>query len=334
MGIEHSGSLRNQLNANFSQKESFWNNNLQTNADGLVVNAQGALKYDDYKELTDDVIKVREFPQVGAFYRSFTAAGLTRSMDIGKTVIDYKDMNSFGDATVSMDASNRESEQNNYDQRLVPLPIFHKDFSIPWRQTGFSYKESDGVMESQFRVMETRDKVLLLGDSSIKVNGDEMYGYTNHPGTIQKPAGISDWAVAANATKVYEELVALLSDLFVTGKVGGPNTVMLWVASDIYNNLQYKTSATKSNDLTVEQDIMNIAQIGGVNMHQDLPAGAILLVEMSPRTSDLAVASDVIALPWQRLNELEDMRFSIMAACTPRIKRDRNGDTGILYATK
>jgi hypothetical protein len=108
----------------------------------------------------------------------------------------------------------------------------------------------------------------------------------------------------------------------------------MWVASDVLTALQYKSSANKSNDLTVQQDLMNIAQLGSIQMHQNLPAGAVLLVEMSPRTSDLAVASDVIAMPWQRMNDLEDMRFSIMAACTPRIKRDRNGKTGILYATK
>ena len=135
------GVLRNQIVANHAGRQAFWNKNLITNDKGIVTNAQGALKYDEYKELTDDVIKTREFPQVGAFYRSFIGAGLSRPMDIGKTVIDYKDMNAFGDATVSMDAANRENEQNNYDQRLVPLPIFHKDFVIPWRQTGFSYKE-------------------------------------------------------------------------------------------------------------------------------------------------------------------------------------------------
>jgi len=328
------GDLRNQIVANHSQKDAFWNKHLINNSEGQVVNAQGALHYDDYKELTDDVVKVREFPQVGAFYRSFMGAGLSRPMAIGKTLIDYKDMNAFGEATTSMDAANRETEQNNYDQVLVPLPIFHKDFVIPWREEGFSYKESDGVMESQFRVMETRDKVLLLGESSIKVNGQELYGYTNHPATIQKPAGISDWADPTNATKVYEEAVSLFSDLFQTGKVGGANSVMMWVASDILTALQYKSSANKSNDLTLQQDLQNIAQLSGIEMHQDLPAGSVLLVEMSPRTSDIAVASDVIAMPWQRMNQLEDMRFSIMAACTPRIKRDRNGVTGILYATK
>lgn len=329
-----SKNYRNQLVANHHNKKANWAKIANVNKNQMVHNAVSGLQYDDFKELTDDVVKIREFETVGNFYRSFVGAGLTRSMDIGKTVIDYQNANDFGDATVSMDMANRETEQNNYNQVLVPLPIFHKDFTIPWRQTGFSYKESDGVMLSQFKVMETRDKVLLLGDSSIKVNGSELFGYTNHPATIQDPGGISDWSLQASATLIYDEMVGLISDLFEGAKVGSANSVQPWVASDILTNLQRKSSATKSNDLTVMQDLANISQLRGVQMHQDLPPGAVLLVEMSPRTSDLAIASDVIAMPWQRLNDAEDMRFTIMAACTPRIKQDRAGNTGILFATK
>ena len=82
------------------------------------------------------------------------------------------------------------------------------------------------------------------------------------------------------------------------------------------------------------EDIKRIAQIRDVMPHQDLPDGAWLFVEMAPRTSDIAVASDIVATPWQRMNPYEDLRFTIMAAATPRIKTDRNGVTGILYATK
>ena len=327
-------SLHNQLIANHSQRKATWGELVTTNAKGVVTNAIGALQYDDYKELTEDVVKVREYEFVGNFYRTLTSApGMSRTMPIGKTLIDYKDMNGFGEAETSMDAANRETEQNNYDQRIVPLPIFHKDFVIPWRQEGFSYKQSDGVSESMFRVMETRDKVLMLGDASISVNGTELFGYTNHPATI-KELGILDLADPTNATEAYNVFVTLTKRLYIDAKVSAPNSIAVFVATDVYSSLQYKSSDNKSNDLTIMQDIMNITGIRDVQPQQNLPDGAILMVELNPRSSDIAVASDVIALPWQRLNQIEDLRFTIMAACTPRIKTDRNGVTGILYATK
>lgn len=332
--ISYGSSLHNQLIANHTQREKTWGNIVSTNDKGVVTNALGALKYDDYKELTDEVVEVRKFESVGNFYRTLTGSpGMSRSMNIGKTLIDYKDMNSFGDATTSMDASNREAEQNNYDQRVVPLPIFHKDFLIPWRQEGFSYKQSDGVSESMFRVMETRDKVLINGAANINVNGTELYGYTNHPATI-KEAGILDLADPANATDAYNVFVTLTKRLFTDAKVAAPNSVAVFVANDVWASLQFKSSDTKSNDLTIAEDIARISQIRDVQPNQELPDGAILMVELNPRSSDIAVASDVIALPWQRMNQLEDLRFTIIASCTPRIKTDRNGKTGILYATK
>lgn len=327
--------LRNQLVAGHSMRNKTWSDLLQTNSKGITINAAGALHYDDYTELTDDVVKVRQYDFIGNFYRTLTSGpGMSRTMDIGKTLIDYQDMNDFGDAETSMDMANRQTEQTNYDRALTPLPIFHKDFTVPWRQSGFSYKESDGVSEAGIQVMRTRDKTLMLGNSSIKVNGSELYGYTNHPATIKLPAGISNWADKANSALVYEEMVELITQLFLDARVGAPNSVEVFVSPDVKAAFQYKSSAAKSNDLTIEQDLKNIVQIRGIQAQEDLPAGAVLLVEMSPRTSDIAVASDVIAMPWQRLNQHEDLRFTIMAACTPRIKRDRNLKTGILYATK
>ena len=329
--------LRSQIVANSSkkQKQTAWNGIIIDNKDGLVTNAAGALHYDDYTELTSDIVAVRQFDFVGNFYRTLTSGpGMSRTVPLGKTLIDYQDMNEFGAAEVSMDMANRQNEQTNYDRVVVPLPIYHKDYTIPWRQSGFSYKESDGVTEMGIQTMRTRDKTLMLGDSSIVVAGNELYGYTNHPATIKLPGGISDWGNKANSAVVYDEMVELISQLFLDANVGAPNSVEAFVSPDVFAAMQYKSSATKSNDLTIMQDIINIAQLRGIQAQEDLPAGAVLLVEMSPRTSDIAVASDLIAMPWQRTNEYEDLRFTIMSACTARIKRDRNLKTGILYATK
>ena len=321
--------LHSELYKQHCMKTNTWAGLAKTNEKGIVTNAQGSLKYDDIKELTDDVVKAREYEFVGNFYRSFTSVGLTKGVPIGKTLVDYKDMSSFGDAHVSMDAANRTAEQTNYDQKLVPLPIFHKDWMIPWRQEGFSYKQADGNMESAFRVMETRDKVLILGDSSISVNGVPLYGYTNHPATLTET--ISDWALTANAGKIYEEAVQLNRKMFLDAKVANTRAVGMFVATDIMPQLKQKTST--QYDKTVEEDLMRLGY-RFIDTLQDLPAGTVLLIEYTPRTSDLVVASDVIALPWQKNNPLEDQRFTNMAACAPRIKTDRNGVTGVLYASK
>lgn len=322
-------NMHSELYKQHCMKNNTWAGMYQTNDKGIVTNAQGALKYDDIKMLTEDVVKAREYEFVGGFYRSFSGGGLIKNVPIGKTLVDYKGMNSFGDAHVSMDAANRTTNQTNYDQKLVPLPIFHMDWTIPWRQEGFSYKQADGQAEASFRVMETRDKVLLLGDSSISVNGVPLYGFTNHPATLTET--ISDWAVASNATKIYEEAVQLNKKMFLDAKVSNTRFVGMWVSTDIAPNLDLKTSV--EYDKTVREDLTRLGY-KFIDVNQDLPAGTVLLIEYTPRTADLIVGSELIALPWQKNNQLEDMRFTNMASAAPRIKTDRNGVTGILYASK
>lgn len=325
-------SIRSQLARNYSQRKELWTRTLQTNDKGIVTNAKGALKYDDYKELTDDVVKAREYDNVGILYRTLVGAGLTRSVDIGKTLIDYEDMNDNTGGLVSMDASNREAGSTDYNQKVVPLPIFHKDFVVPWRQSGFSYKESDGVQQTVFDVVEKRDSVLLLGDTSIKVDGTALTGLSNATG-VQTDT-ISNWALTATTgATIRGEAVGLFATLLTTSKVNAPNSCVMFVAGDVYANLenQYSTSYESGS---IHNNLLTITPLKSIELLPDLPAGAVLIVELRPRTIDLAVASDVIAMPWQKSNMIEDGRYTVIASCTPRIKADRNGVTGIMYATK
>lgn len=329
MNIAH-GQLHSQLYANHLMRKQTYKDMMITNSKGMVVNAVGSLRYDDIKELTDDVIKAREFEFVGNFYRSFSGGGLIKNVPIGKTLVDYKDMNSFGDAIVSMDAANREMEQTNYDQKLVPLPIIHKDWTIPWRQEGFSYKQADGQAEASFRVMETRDKILVLGDASISVNGVQLYGYTNHPATLTET--ISDWADIANIGSVRSDAVELNKKMFLDAKVANTRVVGMFVSTDIWATLPNRVSDQYNAPSALDE----LKSLGYkfVDSQQDLPDGTVLLIEYTPRTSDLIVGSDLVAVPWQKQNQLEDMRFTNMASAAPRIKTDRNGVTGVLYASK
>lgn len=324
--------MRSQIARNHAVKEALWKQTLINNEKGIVTNATGSLKYDDYKELTDDIVKVREYDFIGNVYSTLVGAGLTRSVDISKTMIDYHDMNDVGVAFASMDAANRENAETDYNQKTVPLPIFHKDLVIPWRQEGFSYKQSDGVMQIGQAVAEKRDNVLLFGDTSIKVNGVALTGLTNSTG-VQTDT-ITDWALTGTSGQtIRKETVTMLGTLFTTSKVAAANSCVMFVAGDVFTNLQNDYSTSYESG-TILDSLLKLNAIRDIQPQQDLPAGAVLIIELAPRTVDLAIASDIIALPWQKNNQLEDGRFTVLASCTPRVKNDRNGVTGIMYGTK
>jgi len=308
-----------------------WGAILKDDANGNIINAAGTVHYDDYKDLTTDVIKAREFMNVGI--QDLISAGLSQPSSITKTIVQYQTMNTF-DADVTMNGSNRTENQSTYDINWIPQPIYHSDFFVPWREEGFSYKESDGVMESVYRVNELQDKVLFLGaDLGVQVSGQPapLYGYTNHPATITTT--ISDWALAASIDAITPEAVGIIGELFTGGKVMDPNSVMMYVATDIWSNLQNDYSSQKG-DRTVLERIKAISEVADVKPQKDIPAGGVVAVELRPRTIQLSVAQMPIAVPWVKNHDLEDGRFTIYSSMVAKIKADRAGTTGICYATK
>lgn len=317
---------------NITQRGDNWKAILKTNQNGDIVNNAATVHYDDYKDLTEDVIKAREFLNVGV--QDLISAGLSQPSSISKTIVQYQTMNTF-DAHVSMNGSNRTENQTTYDINWIPQPIYHTDFFIPWREEGFSYKESDGVQEAVFRVNELQDEVLFNGASlSVKVSGVDapLYGYTNHPDTITK-TDLTDWANSTNIDLITPEAVALIGLLFVGGRVMEPNSVMMYVATDIWSNLQSDYSSLKG-DRTVLERLNAISEIGGVKPQKDLVAGSVVCVEMRPRTVQLSIAQLPVAVPWVKGHQLENGRFTIYSCMVAKIKADRTGKAGVVYGTK
>lgn len=315
-----------------NQRHDNWKAILRTNQNGDVINNAATVHYDDYKDLTTDVIKAREFMNVGI--QDLIGSGLSQPSSISKTIVQYQTMNTF-DAQVSMNGSNRLENQTNYDINWIPQPIYHTDFFIPWREEAFSYKESDGVMEAVYRVNELQDTVLFNGASlGVKVSGVDapLYGYTNHPDTITK-TDLTNWALSTNADVITPEAVDLVGLLFVGGRVMEPNSVMMYVATDIWSNLQNDYSSAKG-DRTILERINAISEIAGVKPQKDLVAGAVVLVELRARTVQLSVAQLAIASPWIKGHQLENGRFTIYSSMVAKIKADRTGKAGVVYGTK
>jgi hypothetical protein len=331
ISLNHATALQ-QAQQHVTQANTAWRSILRTNQNGEVINNASTVSYDDYKDLTMDVVKAREFMNVGI--QDLLSAGLSQPSSINKTIVQYQTMNTF-DATVSMNGANRQENQTDYAINWIPQPIYHTDFFIPWREEGFSYKESDGIMESVYRVNELQDQVLFNGASlGVNVSGVSapLYGYTNHPDTITK-ADLTDWANPANVDAITGEAVELIGELFTGGRVMEPNSVMMYVATDIWTNLQNDYSSQKG-DRTVLERINAISEVGGVKPQKDLVPGAVVCVEMRPRTVQLSVAQQPIAVPWVKGHQLENGRFTVYSSMVAKIKADRTGKAGVVYGTK
>ena len=307
-----------------------WAAVLRDDQDGNIRNAAGSLSYLDFADLTRDVVKSREFLNVGI--QDLLGAGLSQPSDIGATMVQYETMNTF-DAQISMDGSNRTENQSTYGINWIPQPIYTSDFKIPWRQSGFSYKNSDGIMEAVYRVNEKQDEVLFLGaDLGVQFSGTDapLYGYTNHPDTIT--ATVSDWSNPANVDAITGEAVGLVSELFVGGRTMEPNSVQMYVATDVWTMLQ-QDYASEKGDRTVLERIKAISEVADVKPQKNIPSKGVVLVELRPRTVQLSVAQQPIAVPWVKGHDLEAGRVTVYSCMVAKIKADRSGRAGVVYAT-
>jgi hypothetical protein len=318
-------------------RHNAWRGHLIDNKDGVIVNnTGGTLHYEDHKVMLDDVTAVRQYmPTIFDTLRA--APGVGVNVSLYETLVGSQNMNEFN-AQTSMNGSNRKSNQSDYKFDWVPQPIYHCDFHVPWRQSGFSYKQGDGAAEATMQVRRERDEALILGNSDIIVNVNgvdaQMYGLTNAPGVLLRPGTLTNWALSANSDTVYKEANDMISALYAQKKGAQmANSGYFIVASDVYPQLNLDYSTQKSG-LTNMQRIEAIPQVRGVLTSEFLPDGAVLFVEALPQTLRIPASTDVTVAPWNLSHQMEDPKFTVFAASTLQVRKDRNDNTGIVYATK
>lgn len=323
----HAGMI---LNSN-----EMWRSALVDDKKGkMIINANGTLRHEDHRRIMEEVTKVRRRALNGI--SDLMAAGLTSSESIDTMLVGVENINEFQEAQRSMNPVMGQNNNTNFVLQYTPLPITHQDWSIPWRQQGFAYKNQLGLTESVRQTAESLEDMLFNGALDILVSTDgvtnsPIYGYTTHPN--RQTETISDWTdLATNGDKIIPETLAMVNLAFTQNASGTPNSIMMYVANDIWTNLQDDYSAQKG-DRTYQERIIAISEIADVKPAEKLAAGEVMLVEMESRTIQLAVASDIVTIPHQRTTAFADQVFTTYAAMVPIIRSDRNDKTGLVHGS-
>lgn len=315
-----------------------WNSRLIDDENGVNLNnASGSIHYDDHRIMLQDVVQAREYT-ASVFDTLSAVPGVQLSVSISDTLVGYMDRNQHN-AQTSMNGSNRKSQETNYQWSWVPQPIVHSDFHIQYRQRSFSYKAGDGISASTIAVMKERDKNLVLGNADISVNVDgvlsELKGFTNSAGTLLQPGSMTDWANPANVGTIYGEAVALISTMFTTDRSAQtPNSVFMFVANDIFTNLELIFALNQGSNVKNIDLIKNITAIKDVMPNEFLVDGSVLLVEGTPETYRIPMSQDITVAPWQIIDPMGDQQYTVFTASTLQVRQDRNGRSGVSYATK
>lgn len=296
----------------------------------MIVNANGTLRHEDERSITEKVTAVRKRNLNGI--ADLMSAGLTKSEDIGTQLMGVENVNEFQEAEQSMNPTQMQNNNTTFDLSYTPLPITHSGFRIPFRQNGFSYKNALGVSAGVRAVAERLEKTLFNGNTNIvvTVNGTQsaIFGYTTFPD--RSIVGISIWSNPANSGKIISDTLLMTDAAFVEGSIAMKDSMVMYVAPNLWNVLEDDYSAQKG-DRTFKQRIEAITVIKEVKVGELLADDVVVMVEMDERTVELGVATDIISVPHTRLASTSDQVFSIYAAMQAQFKSDRNDKSGIVH---
>jgi len=300
-------------------------------AKSLLTNASGTVRHEDFLIIRDRIVEIRRRKLNGV--SDLMDSGLSFSVAISDQLVGFENVNEFEDAEQDMNPNTSKGNDTKFTEEFVPNPITHMGFDVPMRQMNFDYKRSLGLSESVRKVSERVEKTLFNGNAAITVTyagqAFPIYGYTTHPD--RGTGTISDWAAIASIGLIVPELTYQLGLMWSTQGGVDNDSVMVYVSNAIWTMLQNDNKA--NSDKTVLQRIREIAYVKDVKPAEFLAGTSAVLVEMAPRTVELAVASDIIAVPHIKTNPLAPQTVTTYAAMVHQIKSTQTNQTGIRHLT-
>lgn len=295
---------------------------------GLNVNAlrtNNVLRKEEWVQFDTAVIDV--FRQRLVIVQDLISRGLTHNLGgLGTLVSQYEAQSDMTGANVDMAGTTRGEEDDiTFDLRSVPVPITHKDFSINIRRLLASRKLGESVDTTQAsvaarRVADANESMVIRG-SSLKLDGNAIYGLTNHPdrNTI---AATGAWATIANP---YADTLRMIKAANADN-VYGP--FVMYVSKDIWPDLLNIYSDGSGE--TVRDRILRIPEIQDIKACDELDSGDVVMVAMQRDVIDLGIAQDITTIEWQSLGGMM-FHFKVMNALVPRVKSDHAGRSGIVH---
>ncbi len=298
----------------------------------LITNATGTVRHEDFLVIRDMIIEVRRRKLHGI--SDLRESGLSFTAALGDQLIGFENVNEFKLAEQDMNPNSYDNNDTVITEDFVPNPITHSTFSIPWRQTGFDYKRSLGMAEALRQIAERLEETLTNGNASISVTFQgtafPIFGYTTDPS--RGTGTISNWTAGASQGLIINELIDQIGAMWLNQGGVGNNSVMVYVANDIWNVLQ-KDYNTTNPSKTILARMMDIAQVKDVKPLEKLASTQVVLVEMEKRTVELGIASDIIVTPHIKINPMAPTVLTGYAAMVQKIKSDSNGKTGVRHLT-
>jgi len=334
--VDAAGNVMGSGRLNVNRMRPFLNEKgeprILTNSNQPVANAEGALlRYDEWKDVDTEVIKVATDRLVGI--RDLQSAGLVHNLgSLGITLSQWEEESDMTGADVSMSGiTEGEEDTVAYNLRDVPVPIFHKDFSVNIRRLEASRMVGESIDVSQAgiasRRVTERSEDMLFGGAPISVDGKKLYGYTTQPGRTQIDL-TSNWdAIAAADNQLILDDVQAMLQAARDDKKNGPFVLYVPRAYEFKLDEDFNVNYA---GVTLRERLEKLGGIGRVVVADRLTANNVVLVQMTRDTVDLAIAQPITTVQWSSKGGMVE-NFKVMACWAARLKSDYDGRSGIVH---
>lgn len=309
-------------------------NAYQLNAQGgftKIKANEGLLRYDQWKDIDDTVVKVATDRLVGI--NDLRTGGLTHNLGgLGKTLSQWEAESDMTDATVSMSGvTEGQNDHLAYDLYSVPVPIIHKDFRLnirnfdSSRSSGESLDVASAAVASR-KVAELSEDLLFNG-STVKMNGATLPGLTNF--AARNSVDFTDNLPWTDASKTGETILADVNAMITASeaaKYRGPFNLYVPTAYSAPLRADFKANSDK----TVMERLLELDQISSIKVADRLTGDNVVMYQSTRDVIDLAMGQDITTVNWEEQGGMIQ-KFKVMAAWAPRLKQDYNGKSGITH---
>jgi hypothetical protein len=254
---------------------------------------------------------------------------------MSKLTYEYEMMSDPGEAVVDMDAlADARRDSPLFKLTSVPLPITHSDFWFSDRRLRVSANSSTPLGTTMAeaagrRVAETVEKTL-IGTEAGLTYGTQTAGYTTFPyrnvkTNVTIPTG-------ANPEATVADILAMRQSLYADGFFG-PFMVYHSTDWDLYLDNDYARLGGNNASMTLRERLRGIEGIQDVRRLDFLTSTfTLLMVQMTPEVAQAINGLDVTTVQWPSQGGAR-LNFKVMCIQVPLLRRDFNGNCGILHAT-